>query len=126
MNTFICRTCGCSLVRLGISEEQSARSRFDGEEYRFCCEGCADLFATAPEKYLEETRRLIVCPVCLGEKPTKWAATLNVGGQEIQLCRCPYCAGLFQRKPDFYINRLEGVIPNEGGLDHEGCGVRLE
>ena len=126
MNTFICRTCGCSLVRLGISEEQSARSRFDGQEYRFCCEGCTELFATAPEKYLEETSDLIVCPTCLAEKPMNVATMLDLAGREVHFCRCPYCVEVFQKNPDFYLQRLEGIIPNDGVLDHEGCCVRPE
>lgn len=124
MKTLICRACGCSLVRLGISSEDSSKHRHDGEEYSFCCQGCADLFATDPEKFLDETRDLIVCPTCLAEKPTKWAVTLNIAGQDIRFCRCPYCAEVFKKNPDFYVKRLEGTIPNEGVLGHEGCCVR--
>ncbi len=80
MNTFICRTCGCSLVRLGISKEGSASYHHRGGEYRFCCQGCADLFAQDPPKYLQETSDLIVCPTCLAEKPTKWAVAHDISG----------------------------------------------
>ena len=124
MNTLICRTCGCSLVRLGISREKSVRYRHDGEEHHFCCQGCADLFVTGPEESLQETSDLIVCPVCLAEKPLSRAAPLKIGGHDVHLCRCPYCADLFKKNPDFYTKRLEGVIPNEGVLDHDGCCVR--
>ncbi len=126
MNTLICRTCGCSLVRLGISKEESTSYRHRGQEYRFCCQGCADLFAKDPPKYLQETSDLIVCPTCLAEKPTKWAVAHDIAGNKVHFCRCPYCADLFRKNPDFYIKRLEGRTPNAGVLDHEGCCVRPE
>ncbi len=126
MNTLICRTCGCSLVRLGISKEESASYRHRGGEYRFCCQDCADLFAQDPPKYLQETSDLIVCPTCLAEKPTKWAVVHDIAGNKVHFCRCPYCAEVFQKNPDFYMKRLEGKTPNAGVLDHEGCCVRPE
>ena len=124
MKTLICPTCGCSLVRLGVSKENSVAHRHNGEEYRFCCQGCVGLFITDPEKYLGETMDLIVCPTCLAEKPLKLAVVLKIGQHEINFCRCPYCRELFERSPEFYIKRLEGVIPNQGVLDHEACCVR--
>ncbi len=126
MNTLICRTCGCSLVRLGISREKSVRYRHDGEEHHFCCQACADLFVTGPDEFLQDTNDLIVCPTCLAEKPLNHAVTLKIGNHDVHLCRCPYCAELFQKSPDFYIKRLQGIIPNEGVLDHGGCCVRPE
>ncbi len=126
MKTLICPTCGCSLVRLGISKEKSVTNRPNGKEYHFCCQGCADLFTADQAKYLEQTKDLVVCPTCLAEKPIKSAVTMNVGGQDVHFCRCPYCAEVFQKNPDFYIQRLEGIIPNEGVLDHDGCCVRPE
>ncbi len=124
MKTLICRTCGCSLVRLGVSKEDSVAHHHKGEEYRFCCQGCVDVFITDPEKYLKDTNDLIVCPTCLAEKPRQRSATFTYAGQEVPYCRCPYCAEVFQKNPDFYIARLEGTIPHEGVLDHEGGGVR--
>ena len=126
MKTLICLTCGCSLVRLGVSKGKSVTYRHNGEEYRFCCQGCTDLFITDPQKYLQETNGLIVCPTCLAEKPLQWAIKLKIAGQEVHFCRCPHCPEVFQKNPDFYIKRLEGTIPNEGVLDHEGCCVRPE
>ena len=124
MKTFVCPTCGCSLVRLGISEEDSVAHHHDGEEYRFCCQGCVDLFITSPQQYLEETKDLIVCPSCLAEKPSKWAATVKIQDQDVHFCRCPYCPEAFRKNPEFYVKRLEGRISNKGVLDHEGCCIR--
>ncbi len=124
MKTLICPTCGCSLVRLGIGREKAAVGRHNSEEYYFCCQGCADLFATDPAKFLEETKNLIVCPTCLAEKPRQLAVTLETGGEVVHFCRCPYCAEVFQKDPDYYMKRLQGTIPNEGVFDHEGCCVR--
>jgi YHS domain-containing protein len=126
MKTLICRTCGCSLVRLGISSADASKRRHDGEEHFFCCQGCADLFATDPERYLAETSDLIVCPTCLAEKPMKWAVTLTISGQDTHFCRCPYCAEVFQKNPDFYVQRLEGTVPHKGVFGHEACCVRPE
>ena len=39
MITPICPTCGCSLVRLGISKDKAATYSYSGEEYHFCCRG---------------------------------------------------------------------------------------
>ena len=124
MKTLICRTCGCSLVRLGVSREETATYRHNGEEYTFCCQGCVDLFIADPQKYIQETNDLIVCPTCLAEKPLQRAAKLEFAGQEMHFCRCPYCAELFQKNPDYYIQRLEGKIVYQGAFGHEGCCVK--
>ena len=124
MKTSICPTCGCSLVRLGIREDQAVHYSYDGGEYAFCCQGCVELFAVDPNKYLEEVMDLIVCPTCLAEKPLQQAVMIEIAGKQVHFCRCPHCAEVFQKNPDFYLKRLEGTIPNEGVLDHEGCCVR--
>ena len=126
METLICPTCGCSLVRLGISKEKSVTNRINGKGYRFCCQGCADLFIAYPEKYLEQTKDLVVCPTCLAEKPIKSTVAMDIGGHEVHFCGCPYCAELFQKSPEFYVERLKGTIAHDGVLDHEGCCVRPE
>ena len=126
MKTLICPTCGCSLVRLGVSKDKVAACSHNGEQYLFCCQQCADLFIGDPQKYLQETKDLIVCPTCLGEKPLQWDSKLNHGGQELHFCHCPYCAEVFQQDPDYYIKRSEGTIPFEGVHGHEGCCVRPE
>ena len=124
MKTLICPACGCSLVRLGISKDKAVAHDHNDEKLHFCCQGCVDVFITDPHKYLKETNDLIVCPACLVEKPREWAVKLNFSGLEVHFCRCTHCAEVFQENPDFYIQRLEGIIPNEGVLDHEGCCIR--
>ncbi len=124
MKTPICPTCGCSLVRLGISLDKAVPYSYSGEEFLLCCQGCADLFSTDPEKYLEETKDLIVCPTCLAEKPLQQAVTVEIAEQDVHFCRCPHCAEVFQKDTAFYLQRLQGTIPNAGVLDHEGCCVR--
>ena len=126
MKTLICPTCGCSLVRLGISKDQAAVNAYKGKDYYFCCQACVELFTTDPQKYFQETKDLIVCPTCLAEKPPQSAVKLKIAGQEVDFCRCPYCAEVFQKDPDFYMKRLDGTIPNEGVMDHAGCCVRPE
>jgi len=124
MKTLICPTCGCSLVRLGISKDKAAPYHYNDEEYYFCCQGCVDLFINDPQKYLQETNDMIVCPTCLAEKPRQSAIKLKIDGQEVYFCYCPHCVELFKRNSDFYIKRLEGNIPNTGVLDHEGYCIK--
>ncbi len=126
MDTLICRTCGCSLVRLGIPAAATTMHEHRGEDHPFCCAACVEVFRTDPDRYLKETNDLIVCPTCLAEKPIESAMATTIDGQEVHFCRCPYCVEVFKRSPEFYTQRLGGIIPNEGVLDHEGCCVRPE
>ena len=124
MKTLICPACGCSLVRLGISNEDSVAYSHSGKDYRFCCQRCVDIFVTDAEKYLRDTSDMVVCPTCLAEKPRERADTFEFAGQDVHYCRCPHCEEAFRERPDFYIARLEGTIPSEGVVDHDGGSVR--
>ncbi len=86
MKTFICPYCGCSLVRLGVSKDKAATYSYKGEEYLFCCQGCADLFVADPEQHLQRTKDLVVCQNCLAEKPPASAFTFKYAGQEVHYC----------------------------------------
>ena len=105
--TNICPTCGCSLARLRIKKEYSVSYSYNDTEYWFCCQGCLDIFKTDPEKYLKEISNLVVCPVCLKEKPQEWTTTLEHKGTTYHFCRCPHCMDQFKKKPEYFINRLE-------------------
>ena len=125
MNTLICSTCRCSLVRLGVSNDKAATYVSSGKEYSFCCQKCGDVFRADSQKYLQVPVDLIViCPTCLGEKPVEWAVKSRIAGQDAHFCGCPLCTEAFQKNPEFYVNRLEGTVPNEGVLDNEGSSVR--
>ena len=65
----ICRTCGCSHTRLGISEENAVSLFHQGERCHFCCQECLDDFETDPHQYLQETNDFVLGPACLAEKP---------------------------------------------------------
>ena len=123
IETNICPTCGCSLVRLGISKEKASTASHNGQELYFCCDGCNELFKDSPDKYIEQTKDLIVCPTCLAEKPLFSATKLNLGGHDVYFCHCPHCVDLYKKNPEFYIDRLNGAISNEGVLDHDGCCI---
>ncbi len=114
MKTLICPYCGCSLVRLGISKEKAARYGYDGTEYHFCCQDCADAFAADPEQHLQRTKDLVVCPTCLAEKTPELTFTFEYAGQEVPYCGCPYCREVFLKAPDYYFKRLEGTEAMEG------------
>ncbi len=117
MKTLICPYCGCSLVRLGVSKEKAATYSYDGTEYHFCCQDCADEFAADPEQHLERTKDLIVCPTCLAEKPPESTFTFEHAGQEVPYCGCPYCREVFLKAPDYYVRRLEGDGAVEGVVE---------
>jgi YHS domain-containing protein len=106
VNGGICPTCSCSLVRLGIDVSSAPVETYDGAEYRFCCEGCAEAFRADPAAYLAEIADWVVCPVCLGEKPLPMTVATKHNGTEVRLCRCPGCLTEFQLRPDELLARL--------------------
>lgn len=108
MKTPICPTCGCSLVRLGIGKDEAVAYQHNGQEHRFCCEGCLDVFLTDPEKYLREVSNVAVCPVCLGEKPLESTVELEHAGTTLHFCRCPHCREAFEKNPERFLDRLAG------------------
>ena len=110
MITLICPTCGCSLVRLGISKDRAVAYSHEGNEYLFCCKGCVDIFIADPKKYLDEISDLAVCPSCLGEKPIQMTTKIEFEGKDLYFCRCPHCMDEFHKKPEYFIKRLGGVV----------------
>jgi YHS domain-containing protein len=120
--TPICPACGCSLVRLGISQEKAVSYDYREKQYWFCCEGCLELFKSQPEQLLNETSDLVVCPVCLAEKPNKATVERIVNKTVFNFCRCPYCLDVFEQDQDYYIKRLAWQT-NYAGIfgEQEGC-----
>jgi YHS domain-containing protein len=108
METPICPACGCSLVRLGTRKDEAPAYRYGGEEYLFCCEGCIDVFKTAPEEYLREVSGVAVCPVCLAEKRVEATVELEHEGEILHFCRCPHCREEFGKNPERFVGRLAG------------------
>jgi YHS domain-containing protein len=107
MRTVICPTCGCSLVRLQVSREKAAHEWYEGTEYHFCCTACAQTFRSNPERYLRQTRDVVVCPGCLGEKPAAVTVLVEHSGKTLNFCGCPHCEEAFAREPDRLMARLE-------------------
>ncbi len=114
MQTPICPTCGCSLVRLGITKENAVIRKHRGMEYSFCCDGCATAFQENAEALLEETSGLVVCPSCLAEKSVNQTVVLNFRDEKLYFCRCPHCITVFQEDPEYYIKRLVSDIEFDG------------
>jgi YHS domain-containing protein len=106
MKTPICPTCGCSLVRLEIKKEKAVAYVYETIEYLFCCQGCMQEFISEPARYVREISDLIVCPVCLGEKPLKSALRFDFAGEEFHFCRCPHCVEEFRKNLEPFIERL--------------------
>jgi len=110
----ICSTCGCSLVRLGINEQQVVRFEYKTFNLFFCCQGCLSIFQLNPGKYLEETSGIVVCPTCLAEKPISYTVAVQWEGGKLHFCRCPYCLNTFNKNPKYYIERLQGKTDFKG------------
>ena len=121
MKTPICPTCGCSLVRLGITKEHAAVRNYNGTEYLFCCNGCAVMFEENSEALLKESENLVVCPSCLAEKLIDNTVAINYQSEELHFCKCPHCMTVFQEDSEYYIKRLSGEI-EYSGVFSEGPG----
>ncbi len=119
MQTPVCPTCGCSLVRLGIKTEDAVSCIYHGKEYKFCCKGCADLFPGNRDSLLAETQNLEVCPACLAEKPRRLTVQHIYNSTELYFCRCPACIVLFESNPDYYLARLAGKTEYGGVFSEE-------
>jgi len=127
MQTPICPTCGCSLVRLGIKSDDAVSCMYNSKEYKFCCRGCVDVFLANPEPRLAETQDLVVCPTCLAEKPHGFAIQLMFNGTELHFCRCPACLVLFRKNPEYYLMRLAGKTEYGGVFtEEERCCATTE
>jgi hypothetical protein len=104
--TPICPACGCSLVRLRVTPDTAATRTHNGEELRFCCDGCATVFSHNPDQLLGEISDVVVCPGCLAEKHISQTVELQYEGASVRLCRCPGCAEAFRKDPDRLLGRL--------------------
>lgn len=107
VRSVLCPTCGCSLVRLGLDREQAVHAAHAGTLHFFCCDGCAGTFRTDPDHYLTRIADVVVCPGCLGEKPTTLTVTIEHDGRTVHFCECPYCLERFKSDPDTLLARLE-------------------
>jgi YHS domain-containing protein len=123
MTSLICATCGCSLIRLGINKEQSPKFEYKSVIHTFCCQGCLTLFKQAPEKCLQETDNIKVCPTCLAEKPKEYMVPLSLKERTLYFCRCPYCLDTFNKQPTYFIERLKGNSDFKGLFadDEKAC-----
>ena len=106
MESPICPACGCSLVRLGITQKKALSHHYQDKQYWFCCNGCLDLFKTNSEQCLNETSNLVVCPVCLAEKLISTTVKHSINGILFNFCRCPYCLTVFNQDQNYFIKRL--------------------
>jgi hypothetical protein len=104
--TPICPACGCSLVRLRVTPDRAATLLRNGEELRFCCDGCAAVFSHDPDQLLGEIADVVVCPGCLAEKHISHTVEVQHEGAVVRLCRCPGCAEAFRNDPDRLLGRL--------------------
>ena len=122
METPICSACGCSLIRLGVSKDKAVSYHFNEKQYWFCCVGCLDLFKNSPEQCLIETSELVVCPVCLAEKPVNTTVEHIFSGTLYNLCRCPHCLELFSQDQNYFIKRLAWKTDYAGIFgEKDGC-----
>ncbi|WP_431064758.1 YHS domain-containing protein [Methylotuvimicrobium sp.] len=132
MKTPICAACGCSLIRLGITQEKANSFHYNEKQYWFCCEGCLELFKTNPEQFLKETSDLTVCPVCLAEKPINNTIKHRFNGTIFNFCRCPHCLDVFKEDQDYFIRRLAwqtdyaGIFGGQDGCCKKNNSNRIQ
>ena len=72
-------------------------------------------------EYLEEIKDLVVCPTCLGEKPLKLTVSQRIDEEEFHFCRCPHCLNEFNKNPQYYIQRLSGMVDYAGIFGENSC-----
>lgn len=121
MKLKICPTCGCSLVRLGIKSTPRLSIKYKDQDYFFCCEGCIEQFQNNEEKYIAEIKNLIICPVCLAEKPENQVVSILYNERHFLFCRCPQCVLEFNKNPGYFIDRLNEKIPYKGVFEISCC-----
>lgn len=116
--TPICSTCGCSLVRLGITKLYDWESQKNKALHvtikvkiiRSAAKAALSFLTKNPESLLKETSPLEVCPSCLAEKPINQTICLDHKGETLYFCRCPHCVTVFHHQPEYYLQRLSGEI----------------
>lgn len=107
VRSVVCPTCGCSLIRLGLSRGQATHVAHNRMLHFFCCDGCAETFRTDPNRYLARVADVVVCPGCLGEKPIDKAIAVEYRGRTVYFCECPYCLQNFKQDPEAMLARIE-------------------
>jgi len=122
MKLKICPTCSCSLVRLGIKSSDDLTINYQRKTYFFCCIGCLELFKENAEQFIEEIKDLVICPVCLAEKQKSQAVSITYDEESLFFCRCPYCLDEFNKKPQYYVDRLNGKTEYAGLFNNICCG----
>jgi len=129
-----------------VAADSELRHTHAGNEYRFCCAGCRDKFATDPEKYLHQQKRKVSDtdkPCCHGHAHPRSAA-LPVEGASYTCPMhpeviqdgpgdCPKCGmALESMGPSPATTRSEYTCPMHPEVvqDHPGacpkCGMALE
>jgi YHS domain-containing protein len=89
-----------------VSRDSAPTLVYQGQEHRFCCDGCLEVFNENSDPLLEQVLDVVVCPSCLGEKHISQAVALEHEGAAVRLCRCPHCAEAFKKDPDRLLQRL--------------------
>ena len=97
-----------------------ASAKYKGEDYYFCCQGCANKFIAEPEKYLtsaaapqsagaqmagsqQQKPGTVLDPVCgMWVEPAKARGSFDYKNQTYFFCS-PRCAEKFKAEPDKYL-----------------------
>ncbi|BDB98481.1 YHS domain-containing protein [Saccharolobus caldissimus] len=116
--SLICPVCKCSLQRLillgsGKLLKISEVSRkvpltiYNGLKYYFCCEDCRERFLKNPEYYINESKNVVVCPVCFAERDRGNAIKIEYQSLEVYTCGCPHCEEAFLNDPASFLETIE-------------------
>ena len=112
-----------SIVQISVVQETlfNPKIRFSAKGYQYIGRGCLEHFITDPRKHLRETGDLLVCPVCLTEKPLSLTKELELDEEVFYFCRCPHCMDAFNKNPEYYIRRLKGEEDYPGTFKAACC-----
>ncbi|MFP3191372.1 MAG: YHS domain-containing protein [Thermoproteota archaeon] len=116
--SFICPVCKCSLQRLilldtgkllNISEvkRRVPSATYNNLTYYFCCDECKKKFHKNPEYYINEAKKIVVCPSCLAEREKRNAVKINYQEIDVYTCGCPHCEEAFLNDPHSFLEIIE-------------------
>src|SRR3990172_5477646 len=92
---------------MNVTGDSRYSVNFKGRDYQFCCQGCADTFKQAPERYLIDTVRDPVCGMSV-RMDSRFRAEHQ--GEAYYFCS-QHCLQRFQNSPDQFIKQPDRAAP---------------
>jgi Cu+-exporting ATPase len=112
-----------------VTRPDAPAVEYQGESFRFCCEGCATKFRNAPERYLNPTEEVNEENVAPG---TMYTCPMDPEVRQEGPGSCPKCGMALEPESPLPVSRTEYVCPMHPEVvqDSPGacpkCGMALE